>query len=384
MQAPPLVARVRLAIDGVPVLLTREVTCRSQDQAVGEIREPIRLVPRIDVALEPDTIVWPADGAVEQRFVVTLRHNAQDSAAGTVALELDGWPAPPPQPFRLTRPGEALTSTFAVRRPAGVTRADVHVRAVVRTSDGGRFTRGVQRVTYSHIRPTGRVVPAEARVRVAPIALPAVDRIGYVRGASDRVPDALRHIGLPVELLDRETLASGDLSRFDVIVIGSRAYETDSALIRANDRLLAYVRAGGHLVVQYQQYPFVRGGYAPYALDIARPHDRITDETSPVTVLDPAQPVFQTPNRITSDDWDGWPQERGLYFAHTWDAAYRPMLEMRDPGQLPMRGGLLVARYGRGTYVYTGISFFRALPAGVPGAFRLFLNLLDLKGGDVP
>jgi hypothetical protein len=138
------------------------------------------------------------------------------------------------------------------------------------------------------------------------------------------------------------------------------------------------VRSGGLLLVQYQQYQFVRGDYAPYRLDIARPHDRVTDEDAPVTVLDPAHPAAVRPNPLDEADWLGWPQERGLYFAHEWDPAYTPLLEMADPGSPPLRGGLLVAPYGDGTYVYTGISFFRALPAGVPGAYRLFLNLLAL------
>jgi hypothetical protein len=223
---------------------------------------------------------------------------------------------------------------------------------------------------------------AETRIRVADVQRPTVGPIGYVRGASDRVPEALRRAGLPVELLDANALARGDLDRYAVIVIGSRAYETDTALASHTGRLLEWVRRGGHLVVQYQQYEFVRGGYAPYPLTIGQPHDRITDETSPVTVLRATHPAFRVPNAIGAADWDGWPQERGLYFAGTWDAAYEPLLEMRDPGRPPVRGGLLVARHGEGTYVYTGLSFFRALPAGVPGAFRLFFNLLELGRGN--
>jgi hypothetical protein len=133
-------------------------------------------------------------------------------------------------------------------------------------------------------------------------------------------------------------------------------------------------------VVQYQQYPFIEGSFAPLPLSIARPHDRVTDEDAPVKLLAPDHPAFTTPNRIEAADWEGWPQERGLYFAHDWDAAYTPLLEMHDPGEAPLQGGLLVARLGSGTYVYTGLSFFRALPAGVPGAYRLFLNLLALRG----
>jgi hypothetical protein len=166
--------------------------------------------------------------------------------------------------------------------------------------------------------------------------------------------------------------------------VGSRAYETDAALMRANGRLLDYARSGGLVIVQYQQYPFINGGFAPYRMTIAQPHDRVTDETAPVTLLQPSAPLFRVPNAIGPDDWQGWVQERGLYFAHDWDSTYVPMLETHDSGSPPLAGGMLVAPLGRGTYVYTGLSFFRELPAGVVGAYRLFANLLELKAGHVP
>jgi hypothetical protein len=205
-----------------------------------------------------------------------------------------------------------------------------------------------------------------------------------VRGASDRVPEAVAAVGVPIELVGPDSLARGDLSRYDAIVIGSRAYETDPALVANNGRLLDYARSGGLVIVQYQQYPFVNGGLAPYPLSIARPHDRVTDETASVRLLDPAHPVFHVPNEISAADWQVWVQERGLYFAHDWDSTYTPLLEMHDPGDPPLRGGLLVAHVGAGTYVYTGLAFFRELPAGVPGAYRLFANLLALKRRNVP
>jgi hypothetical protein len=151
-----------------------------------------------------------------------------------------------------------------------------------------------------------------------------------------------------------------------------------------NGRLLEYARGGGLVIVQYQQYAFIQGGFAPYRLTIAQPHDRVTDETAPVTLLDSTAAPFRSPNRITPEDWQGWVQERGLYFAHEWDPAYTPLLEMHDPGEAPLQGGLLIAPLGRGTYVYTGLAFFRELPAGVPGAYRLFANLLALRKTNVP
>jgi hypothetical protein len=173
-------------------------------------------------------------------------------------------------------------------------------------------------------------------------------------------------------------LESANLSRYDAIVVGSRAYETNPGLLRANRRLLDYVRNGGLVIVQYQQYPFIEGKFAPFPLEIARPHDRVTDETAAVQILDPASPVFNVPNKIGPADWEGWVQERGLYFAHTWDPAYTPLLSMKDPDTSDLKGGLLVAKVGKGIYVYTGLALFRQLPAGVPGAYRLFANLLGL------
>jgi hypothetical protein len=220
---------------------------------------------------------------------------------------------------------------------------------------------------------------SEVLVSAADIRFPPLSRLGYIRGAADRVPEALAGVGMPVEVLTARDLASGDLSQYDAILVGSRAYETDPTLPRANARLLDYARNGGLVIVQYQQYAFVQGGFAPYALEIARPHDRVADETAKMTMLDPASPVFTTPNRIGPEDWDGWVQERGLYFARSWGPEYTPLLSMADLGGAEQKGALLAARIGKGRYVYTGLAFFRQLPAGVPGAYRLLANLLAWK-----
>jgi hypothetical protein len=250
---------------------------------------------------------------------------------------------------------------------------------VARDSAGRRYTGGLATVDYPHIRPRTLTRDAVSTIHAAPIARPAVTHVGYIRGASDRVPEALLGIGLPVDLLDGVALERGNLAQYDVIVVGSRAYETDPALRENNARLLEYVRNGGRLVVQYQQNQFFNGNYAPAPLQLANRHDRVTDENAPVALLHPESPLFLRPNRLGASDWTGWIQERGLYFAQSWDRSYQPLLEMADPGEAALRGGLLVSAVGRGTYVYTGLSFFRQLPAGVPGAYRLFLNLLDLR-----
>lgn len=378
---PPLVARVRLTPDGgTPVTQAREVVYRYRDQAVGEVRHPLLVVPRVDVKLDPAVKLWPTGALAPQAFTVTLQHGASAPTEGTVTLELPpGWPAVAAQRFRLAREEEREALTFQVRPPAALGAGSYELRAVARDDAGHRYAAGTFTVEYPHIRLRGASQPAVAVIRAAPLAMPAVARVGYIRGASDRVPEALRDVGLPVELLDAAVLERADLSRYDVIVVGSRAYETDPALGENNARLLDYARAGGRVLVQYQQQPFFNGGYAPAPLTVGSPHDRVTDETAPMVPLRPGSTAFSRPNRIGPDDWAGWVQERGLYFARTWDRSWVPLLESSDPGETPLRGGLLVTPVGKGTYIYTGLAFFRQLPAGVPGAFRLFLNLLELR-----
>jgi LmbE family N-acetylglucosaminyl deacetylase len=359
--------------------ISREVSFRFNDQSKGEVRRPVTVVPRVDVRLDPITEVWPVEGQVAHPFSVALTHGAKDTTTGTVRIETPrGWPAIPAQRFRFTRENERQTFTFKVRAPRSLPAGPTELTAVAADAEGGRYDVGVVTVDYPHIHPRSYLRPASAVIQPAALRLPALRSVGYVRGASDRVPEALRSVGVPITLLDEQTLIGGDLDRFDAIVVGPRAYETDSALVESNGRLVEYARRGGLVIVQYQQGRFFNGGFAPYPMTLAMPHDRVTDERAPVAVLTPADPVVRTPNRIAEDDWSGWIQERGLYFARSWDQAYRPIIESHDAGEQPLRGGLLIARVGAGKYVYTGLSFFRQLPAGVPGAFRLFANLLAL------
>jgi hypothetical protein len=276
--------------------------------------------------------------------------------------------------------GAEAERSVVLALPPGLAPGAHEVRAAA-VLDGwpGALSLAVPVVDHPHIRPTPYPEPATVSIAATDLALPPLDRVGYVRGASDRVPELLAEVGVPVEVLEAAALAGGDLSVYDAIVVGSRAYETDPALARANPRLLAYARAGGLVIVQYQQYQFVEGGFAPFPLDIGRPHGRVTDEAAPVVLLDPAHPVFHRPNEIGAGDWSGWVQERGLYFPATGVSAYVPLLAMGDPGREAVRGALLVARVGAGRWVYTGLAFFRQLPAGVPGAYRLFANLLALE-----
>jgi len=395
------------ASDSLGASRVTEAVFRFNDQARGEVRRPVTVAPRIDVKLDPATELWPTNSLTPHRFSVTLTHGAPDTTSGMVGLQLPrGWPAVKSQKFRFIREDERRTFVFDVRPPAKLTAGSAEIRAVAQDSAEMTYGLGVFTVDYPHIRPRAFSRPATATIRMAPLVLPRLARVGYIRGAADRVPEALGSVDVPVVLLTAATLERGNLGRFDAIVVGPRAYEIDSALVANNRRLLEYARRGGLVIVQYQQHRFFNGRFAPYPLTVggqplrldegsppraggetapSRPaapvsHDRVTDENAPVRVVG-NHPVARLPNRLTDQDWKGWVQERGLYFARTWDPHYQPVLETQDPGEPPLRGGLLIAPVGKGTYVYTGLSFFRQLPAGVPGAFRLFANLLALPHG---
>jgi LmbE family N-acetylglucosaminyl deacetylase len=363
-------------------ILSREVVHRYRDQAVGERRAPLRVVPAVEIAVTPERLVWPLAAGDRRVVRVNLAKNVPDEVAGQVRVAVpSGWPAIDPVDFRLEASRDGLAVEVELRRAPGASGDEEQISFEAVLADGPSSAAAYPRVEYPHIRPVPYPRAAVVSVRSVDLETPQLARVGYVRGASDRVPESLLEVGLPLELLSSQALLDARpeaLAEYDAIVIGSRAYEADPRLGEANQQLLDYAEAGGLLLVQYQQYAFVRGGYAPFDLQIGRPHDRITDEGAPVELLQPDHPVFQTPHRIGPDDWEGWVQERGLYFARTWDESFTPLLRLTDPEMPPQEGGLLVAPLGSGTYVYSGLAFFRQLPAGVPGAFRLFFNLLAL------
>jgi LmbE family N-acetylglucosaminyl deacetylase len=388
---PPLVVRFLLKVGGESVQVDREVVERVGDQAVGEVRRPLRVVPPVGVTVEPDLLVWStaegaAAGAGSSRPVrVVLHSQVLQGLLGRVRLEVpEGWTASEPASFEIRDPRGEATVVLQVSPPADLPRGHYELRAVAELGDVFEGDAAYPVIDYPHIRATPFPQPATVEVAAADIRLPELEAVGFVAGASDRVPAALAAAGFPIRRLSGRQIAemsAADLDGYDAVVVGSRAYETDPDLGRANPRLLDYARRGGLVLVLYQQYAFVAGGYAPYPLEIARPHDRVTDEGAPATLLVPGHPAFTTPNRIGPEDWEGWVQERGLYFAHTWDEAYTPLLSFPasrgfEPGELT--GSLLVAKVGEGTWVYTGLAFFRELPAGVTGAYRLFANLLAL------
>ncbi len=384
---PPLGVRLGLRLEGVgEVRVNQEGRYRGVDKARGEYVEPPLVVPALSVVLEPASqVLNPADGGT-LTFRARVRSWGREGREGILALELpSGWQASPPQvPFRLVGAGEEVEGTFEVRTRAVKAGDRVVVGALARTSRGEVFRQGITLVDYPHIPRA--LLPAEARGVVVgvPVAFPQGLRVGYVMGSGDMGAEVLRQLGARVELLGPEAVLAGAYESFHTVVLGIRAYETRPDLRAANAKLLDFARRGGTVVVQYNKYEYPQGGFAPFPVEMSRPHDRVTDEEAPVTLLDPEHPLLRAPNRIGPEDFDGWVQERGLYFLSRWDPAFTPLLEMSDPGQPPLRGGLLVARVGEGAYVYTGLALFRQFPEGVPGAYRLFANLVALRGRDLP
>ncbi len=374
--APEFAATFYVPERGVRVPKRVEVTARSLDQGLGELRRPVTIVPRVLVDVLPAHGLWEI-GTRSRPFTVTLEQMSRDSLDVEVSIEApDGWQVSASQRIRLGQQGERQKLEFIVTAPERPEPGEVLfiTRAVIGSDT---MTLGARRIEYPHITPRLIFHNAITKMVVAPVAT-AKRRVGYVRGAADMIPEALAAAGMPVKVLTAADLAGATLDSLDVVIVGPRAYEVDDDLRRANRRLLAFAEAGGTLVIQYQQYQFLQGGFAPLPMTIARPHGRVTDEEAAVTVLMPQHPVMTGPNRITAEDFDGWIQERGLYFADQWDQRWQPILEMADPDESSQRGSLLIGRLGRGTVVYTGLAFFRQIPAAVPGAWRLFANLMAL------
>jgi LmbE family N-acetylglucosaminyl deacetylase len=384
-EPPSVQAVARVAIRGRAVSIESEATFVEIDKAVGERRRPFIVVPALSVRVDPPDLIVPlstgggADEDEAREITAVVTSEAPAATRATVRIDAPaGWTA---QPAAATvdfdAPGATRTVRFRVTPPEQLRAGAVALR-IAADADGTSYGRGVQLVDYPHTRL--RTLYHEARVDVAAFDVAIADdlEIGYIEGAGDDGARALRQLGATVVPLDADALANADLSRYDAIVTGIRAYETRPDLVAQNRRLLDYVRDGGTAIVQYNKYEFPEGGFAPYPLTMSRPHGRVTDETAAVRLLDPEHPILSSPNRIAPRDFEGWVQERGLYFAETWDDRYSPLLEMADPGEDPLRGSLLVADVGEGRYVYTGLAFFRQLPEGVPGAYRLLANLVSL------
>jgi LmbE family N-acetylglucosaminyl deacetylase len=370
--AAPLQAELVFRVGEQTLVVRRPVVFKWVDPVLGERYRRVEVLPAVTV--NPDGALSVFPDATSRELKVTLRSVA--GASGALALEVPaGFAVTPPSVlFTLAAGGEA-TLAFRVQPPKES--ATGTLRAVA-TVGGKRFDRGLRRIEYAHIPIQTWLPPAEVKLTRVDV-LHARHRIGYVPGPGDEVPAALRQVGYDVVPLTLAELREQPLARFESIVFGVRAFNVEAGLASLHDKLMAYVQAGGSVVVQYNTTSWPSSGapmLGPFPFTIG--HERVTDETAAVTAS--PHPVLTTPNLIGPADWNAWVQERGLYFAETWDARYAVPLSMHDPGEQPLGGSLLIAKVGKGVFIYTGLSFFRQLPAGVPGAFRLFANLVDHGG----
>jgi LmbE family N-acetylglucosaminyl deacetylase len=375
----PLPAEValQLEIDAVPFTARIPVVYRYADPIKGERNLPIAAAPAITVTLDREVEYAPANSPLERPVRVHVRSAASTEREVEVSLRLPaGLVADIAQGQVKLPPGAVRTVTFAVR---GRLAAGRHTLDAVATSDGQTFTSGYTAIEYDHIRTQRLYRPSTLGIEAVDLSVPRGMRIAYINGVGDNVAPMLQQLGLDVTVVDPAALPRTDLSRFGAVVVGSRAYEASEALVANNARLLDYVRDGGTMVVQYGQYEMQSPGILPYPITLARPADRVTIEDAPVKVLAPNAGVLTSPNRISEADFAGWVQDRSIYMPRTFDPRYASVIEMNDPGEPPNKGGILVAPFGKGTYVYATLAFFRQLPNGVPGAARLMVNLMAAK-----
>ena len=375
-EAPPaLTVTFVWSAGGVRFETPRGVAHRWVDPVHGERSRRVEVLPPVTADLAGRAVVVP--NGRPRSVVVTLRCHAA-TADGDVRLALPpGWRSTPVQHALRMKRGQTETVSFVVA-PPGPAAATGTLRPVV-TVGGTTSSWRVDLIDYPHLPIQAVAQPSEARLVSFPVRI-ARRRVGYVPGAGDDLAEALRTLGHEVTVLDAEALASSDLGRFGAIVTGVRAWNTNPAVRAAHARLMRWVSQGGTLVAQYNANnwltPLDGVPVGPYPLQIGR--DRVTDETAPIRAVGSPHRALTSPNRLEPADYEGWVQERGLYFAEKWDARYTPVIELGDPGQKPSRGALLVARHGKGTFVYTGLALFRQIPAGVPGAYRLLANLVAL------
>ncbi len=366
--------RFTFSVSGQPLELEKEVVYKYEDAVKGEVYQPFEITPPVYARIAEKVYVF-GDGR-PQSVEVALKAG-RENVAGTLELcHGEGWAAEPASyDFELTFKGEEKTFRFELIPPKE--QGEDFIAPLVKV-DGQSYSKKMVQIDYAHI-PLQSVL-LDASSKVARVELEkAGEKVGYLMGLGDEIPASLKQIGYEVSLLEESDITAGNLRQYDAVILGARVYNGLERMRFHQDALFEYVKNGGTLIVQYNKnygMTLPMEEIAPYPLKISR--DRVTVENAPVRFLKPNHPLLNWPNKITEKDFDGWVQERGLYFPNEWAEQYETVISSNDPGEEPLEGGLLVAEYGEGYYIYTGYSWFRQLPAGVPGAFRLFANMISL------
>jgi|HubBroStandDraft_4_1064222.scaffolds.fasta_scaffold00844_6 LmbE family N-acetylglucosaminyl deacetylase len=374
---PAPLVRVALTVVWSSYRFTIEKPVESmQATTTGIATYPLELVPAVTLTVEPEQVMVPVQRASELvKLLARIRYHGTKPAKVEVGVDApDGWKAQPVAPLDFSTSGDQLIRLL-VEPPARTVPGAYALHPYARIGEE-TFRTSLEPIPTLPTRNWSE--PSDATVHVLDLNVPANLRVGYIAAENDPLPEILRRLGIQVDLLDEVALAFGDLSQCDAITVGIRAYELRPDLLRANQRLLDYVDRGGTLLVQYQRdFAWDKEPPAPYPAKMGDRVARVTDPNSPVHFLAPDSPLMNTPNKMTLADFEGWEQERGLYFWGTFDPRYQALLGLKDFNEAEVTGALVAARVGKGLYIYTGLSFFRELPAGVPGAYRLFVNLLS-------
>lgn len=349
----------------------RELIYKYNDPVKGEVYEPFEVLPPLTTSIAGSVIIF--NDATPKVIPLTIVAH-KDKVKGNATLKIpEGWRVSPAEmPFDITKKGGEQVVSFTLIPPNG--QSVGNLRAVL-NMEGKTYDQSLLQIEYDHIPKLSILFPAETKI-VRLNLTTSKKRIAYVTGAGDEVPSSLTQIGYEVVEIKPEEIEPALLKSFDAVIVGIRAYNIHDELALKQSLLLNYVKDGGNMIVQYNtaQQLKVKDNLAPYALQLS--NDRVTDENAEVRFLDPNLSILNYPNKITKADFDGWVQERGLYFPKTWSPEFVPVLSLNDKGESAKDGSLLIAKYGKGTYIYTGLSFFRELPAGVPGAYKLFVNMV--------
>ncbi len=367
----PIQVKFNLMIEDTPISFTKNVIRRYSQRDKGEIYEPFEILPKVTTKLKDKVLIFSNSNSKE--VAVEVR-SGEKNATGKVALKVpSGWSVTPKElSFNIAQKGDKQVVLFTVSPSKNQSEGYIETIATIGNQ---KFDKELIEINYNHIPKQSVLLPSKAKVVRLNIKKEGKE-IGYIQGSGDAVPESLRQIGYNVTEITPEEINESNLKNFDAVVIGIRAYNTKKVLQFKQKHILDYVKNGGNVVVQYNTNRRV-DVKPPYDLQLSR--DRVTDEFAKVTMLAKDHSVLNYPNKITTNDFENWVQERGLYFPNKWSDEYTPILAMNDKGESPKQGSLLVAKYGKGNYVYTGLSFFRELPAGVSGAYKLFANLLSVK-----
>lgn len=380
--SPPDILGVQLyEVSSVAFMIIQPIQTSFIARPFGEQRRLLTIAPAINIQMTPRVGIVALNAAKSEATVnVSVSSNAKSKADGKVKLRVpqDWNVTPAEQLFSFAREGEKSNFTFKVAIPKLAANQDYKIQAVAEYN-GKEYTEGYEVIAYRDLEPRHLYRNATMDIRGVDVSVAPNLRVGYVMGVGDKMPEALEQLGVKVTMLGANELATGNLDQFDAVVIGIRASAVREDLKAYNKRLLDYVERGGNVIWQYQTPEFDEVAYGPYPYKMGRNPEEVSEEDAKVTMLEPTNPVFNFPNKITPGDFDGWVEERGSKWWGEWDARYKPLLESHDREQPLQKGGMMYAEYGKGTWVYAGYAFYRQLPAGVQGAYRLFANMLSLK-----